>query len=363
MNAIARALHTRVADSRRVDDYYAPLGEWCSARVAARAEGDGRAFVLGLQGPQGCGKSTLAAALTLALGDVGVRAATVSIDDFYLTRREQRALAARHPGNPSLLHRGYPGTHDVALGLRQIETIAALRSGEPTLVAVYDKSGHEGRGDRAPRSAWRRVSGPVDLLIVEGWMLGFSPVDEATIEPALRAPNALLAAYAAWHRKLDAFVLLSLDPRDSLDTIVRWRVNAERARRDEGAGALSDEGARDYIERFLPAYRVYNPRLVAHPPCEDASRVRSGHASSLRCSSGGQRSSTSVDNSSRAICRSACCDTTPHGTRFLTCVRSCELRRQCGVLRFSSKSRFASCSCFTYRPAGPSPWGQSSSTR
>jgi D-glycerate 3-kinase len=270
MNAIARALHTRIADSRRVDDYYAPLGEWCAARVAARAGGDARAFVVGLQGPQGCGKSTLAAALAQALGDVGVRAVTVSIDDFYLTRREQQALAARHPGNPYLLHRGYPGTHDVALGLRQIETIVALRSGEPALVAVYDKSAHEGRGDRAPRSAWRRVTGPVDLLIVEGWMLGFSPVDEATIEPALRAPNALLAAYAAWDRTLDAFVLLSLDPRDSLDTIVRWRVDSERARRDKGESALSDEDARDYIERFLSAYRVYVPGLVARPPCEDA---------------------------------------------------------------------------------------------
>jgi D-glycerate 3-kinase len=273
MSAIARALHARVADSRRVDEYYAPLGEWCASRVAGR---DGRAFVVGLQGPQGCGKSTIAAALVQALGDVGVRAVTASIDDFYLTRREQQALAARHPGNPYLYHRGYPGTHDVALGLRQIEAIVALGSGVPALVPVYDKSAHEGRGDRAPPSAWRPVTGPVDLLIVEGWMLGFSAVDEATIEPALRVPNALLVMYAAWHRTLDAFVSLSLDPRDSLDTIVRWRVDSERARRDKGEGALRDEDARDYIARFLPAYRVYMPGLAARPPCADAWRIEIG---------------------------------------------------------------------------------------
>jgi D-glycerate 3-kinase len=131
---------------------------------------------------------------------------------------------------------------------------------------VYDKSAHQGRGDRAPPSAWQRVTGPVDLLIVEGWMLGFPPVNEEMIEPDLRAPNALLAGYAAWNRKLDAFVSLHVD---SPDTIVRWRVDSERARRSRGETSLSDEEARDYIERFLPAYRVYMPALAAHPPCDD----------------------------------------------------------------------------------------------
>ncbi|HLK36019.1 MAG TPA: hypothetical protein VKU41_04650, partial [Polyangiaceae bacterium] len=54
-----------------------------------------------------------------------------------------------------------------------------------------------------------------------------------------------------------------------LDTVVEWRVDAERARRARGEPALSDEDARDYIERFVPAYRVYVPALEAHPPCVD----------------------------------------------------------------------------------------------
>jgi D-glycerate 3-kinase len=270
VHAIARALHARALAPRVVDDYYAPLAIWCASRVAAHV---GRPWVLGLQGPQGGGKSTLAAALVQALGDVGVRGASVSIDDFYLTHDEQLALAALHPGNPYLLHRGYPGTHDISLGLQQIETIAVLGPDEQTLVPVYDKSAHGGRGDRAPRSAWQRVTGAVDFLIVEGWMLGFSPVGDTILEPDLRAPNALLAGYAAWNRKLDAFVSLHVD---SLDTIVRWRVDSERARRQRGETALSDDEARDYIERFLPAYRVYVPALAARPPCDDVWRIELG---------------------------------------------------------------------------------------
>ena len=85
-------------------------------------------------------------------------------------------------------------------------------------------------------------------------------------DPHLRAPNEYLDAYRAWHERLDAFVHLHVA---SLETIVRWRVESESARRRRGEPALSDEDARDYIERFLPAYRLWVPWLVAHPPCRE----------------------------------------------------------------------------------------------
>jgi D-glycerate 3-kinase len=270
MNALHRALHEVVPDARRVDAFYAPLADWCAARIERCSH---RPWRLGLQGPQGCGKSTLAAALTRAFESTGLRGATVSIDDFYLTYDEQLALAARYPGNPYLLYRGYPGTHDVELGRATIETIASLGAGDRTLVPQYQKGAHGGRGDRAPPGEWKRVVGPVDLLIVEGWMLGFSPVDPTALEPDLKAPNSFLAAYEAWHRRLDSFLRLDVA---SLQTIVAWRVDAERARRVAGEPALSDEDAHDYIERFLPAYRVYAPQLRARPPCDDVMAVLLG---------------------------------------------------------------------------------------
>lgn len=152
------------------------------------------------------------------------------------------------------------------LGVRVIDALARCSEASDVLIPVYDKSANQGRGDRAPVSRWRRVSGALDLTIVEGWMLGFVPVDEASLEPDLRAPNRYLAQYGAWHARLDALVHLSVE---SLATIVEWRVDAERARRNRGETALSDEDAADYIRRFLPAYRVFVPELRAHPPCED----------------------------------------------------------------------------------------------
>jgi len=101
-------------------------------------------------------------------------------------------------------------------------------------------------------------------------MLGFAQLPDHACPPALRATNEYLAAYVDWPTRLDA--LVHFDVR-SLDTIVDWRVDAERARRRRGESALSDEDARDYIERFLPAYAVYVPHLAANPPCEDFLRV------------------------------------------------------------------------------------------
>ena len=270
MHPLARALHARIADPVRVDAYYAPLAVACAARLERATR---RPWTVGIQGPQGGGKSTLAEALVGAFNDVDVRAISVSIDDFYLTYAEQTAIAERHADNPYLRYRGYPGTHDVPLGRAVIDALRALTDGKETLVPAYDKSAHEGRGDRADPSRWRRVIGPLDVLVLEGWMLGFSPVPEDrldALEAGLRAPNAYLAAYSAWNETLDTLVHLDVE---SLDTIVKWRVDSERARRSRGEIALSDDDARDYIKRCLPAYRAYVPRLQASPPCADFERI------------------------------------------------------------------------------------------
>jgi len=225
----------------------------------------GEAVVVGVNGPQGAGKSTLVTALVRALGERGERAIGFSVDDVYLPRSGQLAVAAAHPGDRVMEHRGAPGTHDVALG---VATLEALRRGEPVAVPRYDKAAFAGRGDRAPVGTWSAVSGDWDVVLFEGWMLGFRPVPDPPV--ALTSPNVALTAYEAWNRRLDAMILLRTA---SPETIVGWRVESEAARRARGEAGLTDAAARDYIERFLPFYQTYVGPLWANPPGRAALRI------------------------------------------------------------------------------------------
>ena len=243
---------------RRIHHLYLPVLWFCLAGARAANE---RPFVVGLQAPQGAGKTTLSKHVLALLPSLGLTGLSVSVDDFYLTRDEQVRLAAANPGNPYLEHRGYPGTHDVALGERTLTEVRGLAAGAAARVPVYDKSQHGGRGDRAPVDRWRDVTGPVDVVILEGWMLGFEPVPDAAItDDRLALPNRALAEYDRWHRLLDAFVVLrAVDPT----FVLKWRVEAEEAMKARGLPGLSRADIEDYVRRFLPAYDLWAGRAPA----------------------------------------------------------------------------------------------------
>jgi len=266
---VAAHLHRELVGTpgldRRIHHLYLPVLFFALARLGVAAS---RPLVVGIQAPQGSGKTTMTGHLLSCLPLVGLRGTSVSIDDFYLTRAGQQAVASAHPGNPYLEHRGYPGTHDIELGER---TLAALRAfgigtaSRTVAVPLYDKSAHGGRGDRLPADRWRQVDGPLDFVFFEGWMLGFTPVDEARLsDRALDAPNRALAAYERWWRLLDALVVLrAIDPA----FVIGWRVDAEEAMRRQGRPGLDRPAIEDYVRRFLPAYHLYGgpPAWMAPP--------------------------------------------------------------------------------------------------
>ena len=143
-DAAARYLEQALAGAnhldRRIQHLYLPvlftLAAW--AQQTPR-----RPLMVGLQAPQGGGKTTLVNYLLELLPQFGLRGAAVSIDDFYLPRAGQLALAAAYPGNPYLEHRGYPGTHDIDLGVRTLDALRGLGTdgaGRSALVPAYDKS-------------------------------------------------------------------------------------------------------------------------------------------------------------------------------------------------------------------------------
>ena len=223
-------------------------------------------FLLGINGPQGSGKSTISKKLCEALTGDGVKAVAISIDDFYLPRTEQIHLSEKYPDNPYLQQRGYPGTHDVSLGIRTLNALKNLSSGSVT-VPRYDKSMHQGKGDRAPASEWTKILGPLHLVILEGWMLGFTPVPEKSLpNQDFKVINHFMGEYQLWNQLLDGFI--QLKPDDYLH-VLQWRVEAEEKMKATGKPGMSKEEISRYIELFLPAYATYLPQLEGHPPVKN----------------------------------------------------------------------------------------------
>lgn len=247
-----------MTESAQTLQFYKSVFDWASARLSKEESG----FLFGINGPQGCGKTTLTKALCEMFAAKGKKAITISIDDFYLTRSEQKRLAAEHPNNPYLQQRGYPGTHDIELGAR---TLRSLKHADMSVtIPRYDKSAHQGQGDRAPESEWTHVDGAPDVVFVEGWMLGYTPVEKKKLpNEHIAEINRQLEGYEAWHKQLDAF--LQLAPED-YRYVLDWRVEAEQKMRASGKPGMSDPEIRAYVEKFLPAYETYLPRLEKKPP-------------------------------------------------------------------------------------------------
>ncbi|MDH5830325.1 kinase [Luteimonas sp. M1R5S18] len=230
-----------------------------------------RARVYGISGLQGTGKSTLAAQLVDAAATRGLRAAALSLDDFYLDRPERERLA--RAVHPLLGTRGPPGTHDLTLAL---DTLDALRAGSATRLPAFDK-----RTDRRlPREAWAPAE-RMDLVVFEGWCLGATPQDERSLGAPLNAlernedrdgrwrrycNTALAQAYPTLWQRIDR--LLFLQP-PGFEVVPGWRWEQECA--PAGVPPTAPGMTRPTLERFVQHFeRVSRELLRTLPERADA---------------------------------------------------------------------------------------------
>lgn len=240
------------------DRYYLPFAEWLDVRVA---ENCGKTYVLGINGAQGTGKSTLAHLIGEYLtSQRGRKVVILSIDDIYLTRDERQSLG--HCVHPMLGTRGVPGTHDVALGISVIQRLRSLRQGETVSVPRFDKS----TDDRYAPGDWAAVTGPVDLVIFEGWCVASPATSDAELQHPLNALESVADADGRWRTYVNDKLatdyvelfavldgLLFLQAPD-FDAVFRWRLEQEHKLRqsaitDENA-IMSDEQVAEFIQFY-----------------------------------------------------------------------------------------------------------------
>lgn len=233
--------------------YYLPL-----ARVLPDYRAGRKTLYLGINGAQGTGKSTLADFLRIAATSMfDWTVAVLSIDDFYYTREEREMLAEEV--HPLLKVRGVPGTHDTDMLEQCIERLHSAGSDDEVPLPRFNKA----IDDRAEESTWPIVSGPVDLVILEGWCVGTQAQRVTELKQPInqleRDEDAdgtwrhfingqLESNYARIFEKLDKLVFMRAP---GFDAILRWRLEQE-----EKLAATSSQNAsglmnKEQVTRFI----------------------------------------------------------------------------------------------------------------
>lgn len=224
-----------------------------------------RAFIQGILGGQGTGKTTLAAVLSLILAQLGYRTLTLSLDDLYKTYAERQRL---QQSDPRLIWRGPPGTHDIELGRELLDQLRSPHQNEPILVPRFDKSAWGGAGDR---TTLERVEG-IDLVLFEGWFVGVRPIDPAIFDAPTPAPiataddrafardmNEQLQNYVSLWKRLDR--LMVLYPVD-YHLSQQWRRQAEHQMIAAGKSGMTDLQLDQFVEYF---WKSLHPELFITP--------------------------------------------------------------------------------------------------
>jgi len=215
--------------------------------------------VVSISGAPGSGKSTLARLLAAIMISSGNRCQTVSLDDYYLSRRQRLALA-KHI-HPLCAVRGVPGTHELPMLL---ENLDCLITGDVSSLKMpqFDKV----QDDRLVTTGGCDVEAPLDYIFLEGWMLGSRPQKDKDLEPPTNSVEAEQDAdlvWRKWSNEQHKNYARALGKRTDLtwylrvpdwNSVVDWRWQQEQ---ELTTAALK---TREHIRSFLAHFQ----RLVQH---------------------------------------------------------------------------------------------------
>ena len=237
--------------------YFLPLVRDIKAEIQSSRKGP---FLIGINGAQGTGKSTLAKLLSALLTSTGYRTANLSIDDFYYSKAKRQELA--NEIHPLLRSRGVPGTHDVDLALNLIEQLYAAGSNQQITLPRFDKS----LDDCRPVTACEQIQGPIDIIILEGWFVGAKAQAGDELTQAINeleinedsdgrwrayVNHQLAGSYQSLFEKIHLLLMLQAP---GFEQILEWRsLQEEKLRRlavTDASGLMDRKAIKHFIQHF-----------------------------------------------------------------------------------------------------------------
>ena len=206
-----------------LENLYIPFCQWLSLRQKDEP------LIIGINGSQGSGKSTLTKILSSILKTgFNKKVVSLSLDDLYKTKEQRHTLSMKV--HPLLSTRGVPGTHDIKLGKSILNHLKNKIDSE-LLIPAFDKS----IDDRLDKSNWKKINNTCDIILFEGWCVGSTPQQEENLQPPVNelekeedpkgtwreyVNNELKSEYKDLFSMIDILVMLEIP---DFEKVYEWR--------------------------------------------------------------------------------------------------------------------------------------------
>jgi len=253
-------------------NHYQPLAE----RIFNAYSQKKTPYVVGVNGCQGSGKSTLSEYIADYLSTAcELNVVVVSLDDFYLSRQARNQLAESI--HPLLKTRGVPGTHDVEL-LKS--TLDKFKNKQINFsIPKFNKA----TDDPYDQNEWQHIKKPIDILIIEGWCWGVTAQNDIQLTDPINSLESIQDSESIWrtyvneqlqsyyqplYQYVDFWVALQAP---SFDSVFRWRLEQEqklikKTSLAEQTNVMNEEDILNFIQYFqrLTTHGMLSLPLIAH---------------------------------------------------------------------------------------------------
>ena len=226
-------------------------------------------YFIGLTGGQGSGKTTLSIFIQKILEDVfKKRSVGFSIDDIYKTKEEREKVAKKI--HPLCSVRGVPGTHDIRLGNKTIDSLFRARSNTYTYIPSFSKI----LDMHHPKKDWRKYKGRPDFIFFDAWCGGAKPIPDNKWRPPLNklekekdpdqvwarwSNNELAGDYQKLFYRFDKLIFIQVEKMENVYEN-RWLQEKNMSKGIKDEELLKNIMNKDQIKNFVMHYE----RLTRH---------------------------------------------------------------------------------------------------
>ena len=174
---------------KMIKSFLIPISFW----IAKKAKKN-KPCIVGLSGGQGSGKTTISSIISIILRKYfKLNVFTISIDDFYKTRKERFSLSKKI--HPSLMTRGVPGTHDINMMLDFFKRLKR-KEFRSLKLPKFNKA----IDNRYNKKLWYSLKKRPDIIIFEGWCVGAKAEKNNTLKKSINSFEKFRDKKLIWRR-------------------------------------------------------------------------------------------------------------------------------------------------------------------